>query len=283
MFHIKTLKRSAGSAGRVAMVAGIVWLAAVRPGNTETLKLGSEGAFPPFSRVDAAGTLVGLEPDLAREMCRRMGASCEFVVMDFQALIPSLLQGKFNILISSLARTPEREQRLLFSTRVIANPFTYVVPAGSHYEFTRAGLAGRGVRIGLERGGEQVRYVQERYGDVIQYSLYDNTDEAHLDLQAGRINMLFEPKINVTIQLIDKPAGKAWKLDGGEHWVERGVADDQPHGNSWVVRKRDEILVQRMNAALTSIIADCTYTKIRRRYLDTPTLPQDLACASQSR
>lgn len=265
------------------MAAGlaIALAVAIRPGHAQTLKFGSEGAFPPFSRVDANGTLVGLEPDLAREMCRRMGVSCEFVVMEFQALIPSLLQGKFDVLISSLARTPEREQRLLFSTHIVANPFTYVVPANSHYEFTRAGLTGRGVKIGLERGGEQVRYIRDLYGDAIQYSLYDNTDEAHLDLLAGRINMLFEPKINVTVQLIDKPGGRGWKVDGGEHWVERGVTGD--HGNSWVVRKRDAALLQRMDTALDSIIADCTYTKIRRRYLGIPTLPRDRACENLAR
>ena len=49
-----------------------------------------------------------MEPDLAREMCKRMKVECEIIVMDFKALIPSILQGKFDILISQLLPTPER-------------------------------------------------------------------------------------------------------------------------------------------------------------------------------
>ena len=63
-------------------------------------KLGNEGIFPPFSMVDSDGNLTGIEPDWAREMCKRMNAECEFMVMDFKALIPSMLQGKFDALVS---------------------------------------------------------------------------------------------------------------------------------------------------------------------------------------
>ena len=67
-------------------------------------RLGNEGIFPPFSMVDSDGTLKGVEPDLAREMCKRMNVECEFIVMDFKALIPSILQGKFDILTRSCCR-----------------------------------------------------------------------------------------------------------------------------------------------------------------------------------
>ena len=70
------------------------------PALADRLKLGNEGIYPPFSIVDSNGNLTGIEPDWAREMCKRMNADCEFVVMDFKALIPSLLQGKFDALVS---------------------------------------------------------------------------------------------------------------------------------------------------------------------------------------
>src|SRR5258708_30176829 len=70
------------------------------PARADKLKLGNEGIYPPFSIVDSDGKLKGIEPDWAREMCKRMNAECEFVVMDFKALIPSLLQSKFDALTS---------------------------------------------------------------------------------------------------------------------------------------------------------------------------------------
>src|SRR5262249_47900415 len=59
--------------------------------SAEKLVLGNEGSYPPFSMVDASGKLTGFEPELAREMCKRMGVECEIVVMDFKGLIPALL------------------------------------------------------------------------------------------------------------------------------------------------------------------------------------------------
>src|SRR6185503_2234823 len=103
----------------------------------EKLRLGNEGIYPPFSMVDSAGKLTGVEPDLAREMCKRMNVECELIVMDFKALIPSLLQGKFDILVSQVTPTAERKQKLLFSRRIVANPMAFVVPASSNHVFTK--------------------------------------------------------------------------------------------------------------------------------------------------
>ncbi|MGL4290257.1 MAG: transporter substrate-binding domain-containing protein, partial [Phreatobacter sp.] len=75
----------------VTLVAGASFSAAA-----EKLVLGNEGSYPPFSMVDPSGRLTGLEPELAREMCRRMNVECEIVVMDFKALIPALLQSKLD-------------------------------------------------------------------------------------------------------------------------------------------------------------------------------------------
>lgn len=60
-------------------------LFAVTPAQAEKLVLGNEGSYPPFSMVDPSGRLTGFEPDLAREMCKRMKVDCEIVVMDFKA------------------------------------------------------------------------------------------------------------------------------------------------------------------------------------------------------
>ncbi|MCJ9714595.1 transporter substrate-binding domain-containing protein, partial [Bordetella hinzii] len=74
-------------------IAGAAFLGHA-PAQAEKLVLGNEGSYPPFSMVDPSGRLTGFEPDLAREMCKRMNVECEFVVMDFKALIPALLQKK---------------------------------------------------------------------------------------------------------------------------------------------------------------------------------------------
>jgi ABC-type amino acid transport substrate-binding protein len=260
----------------VALVAGVA-----TPARADRLKLGNEGVYPPFSIVASDGKLTGIEPDWAREMCKRMNADCEFLVMDFKALIPSLLQGKFDALVSQINPLPERKAKALFSIPIVYNPDTFVVPANSHYQFTAAGL--KGVKIAEQRGGADLLYVQKHYGDGVNIVLYDNPDQIRLDLLAGRVDMTFGAKINWTLELINKPEGKAWKLDGGDYWIGDPTVPEPERGLSWIVRKdaAGEALVKRMNVALESMMKDCTFTKIRKQYLATPVLAADAACAAK--
>jgi len=247
----------------------------------EHLKLGNEGVYPPFSIVDSNGKLSGIEPDWAREMCKRMNADCEFLVMDFKALIPSLLQGKFDALVSQINPLPERKAKALFSIPIVYNPDTFVVPASSHYQFTPEGL--KSVKLAVPRGSAELLYIQSHFPTVTPV-LYDNPDQIRLDLLAGRLDTTFGAKFNWTLELINKPEGKNWKLDGGEYWIGDPTVPVPERGLSWIVRKdaAGEALVKRMNTALESMMKDCTFTKIRAKYLQTPVLAADAACVGRT-
>ncbi len=241
------------------------------PAHAEHLKLGNEGVYPPFSMVDPTGRLIGVEPDLAREMCKRMNAECEFMVMEFKALIPSLIQGKFDMLVSQTVPLPERKEKALFSIPLLFNPDTFVVPAGSNYRFDKDGL--KGVRVGLQRGGARTKWLLEQFGDVLAPVCYNNPDEIRLDLLSKRIDITFGPRINWTLQLIDKPEGKDWMLAGGDYWSGDPTLPPAERGRSWLVRKSD--------AALSSMMADCAFTRIRKQYIAFSLQPADAACAGK--
>ena len=260
------------AAGLIA--AALMWSA---PALAETLKLGNEGTYPPFSVVDSSGKLTGMEPDLAREMCKRMGVECELVVMDFKALIPSLLQGKLDALVSQITPLPERKERALFSRIILQNNFRFVVPANSNYSFTKEGL--KGVHIGVQRGGASTKYIGDTFGDAVEQVFYDNPDQIKLELLSHRIDMTFGAEINWRLELIEKPEGKDWKQEGTSYWLGDPSLPPDERGLSWIVRKTDgQPLLDRMNAALNAIIDDCTYTKIRQHYLNFSILPADARC-----
>jgi arginine/ornithine transport system substrate-binding protein len=250
--------------------------------SAEKLLLGNEGVYPPFSVVASDGTLTGFEPALAREMCKRMQVECEFVVMDFKALIPSILQGKFNILASQLSPTPERMEKLTYSMPIVYNPATFVVRKDSNLTFTPEGLSGKSLKLGLQRGASSIPYIEKNFTGLFSPVLYDNPDQMRLDLLAGRVDLIFDSKINWTLELINKPEGKNYMLAGGDHWLGDPSIPESERGYSWVVRKGDEAIVERMNVALASIIKDCTYTKIRKEYLDITILAAEAACANAS-
>lgn len=267
--------------GAVLMLGLAAGIGAGTSAKAEKLRLGNEGVFPPFSMVDSDGTVKGVEPDLAREMCKRMNVECEIQVMDFKALVPSLTQGKFDVLISQLLQTTERRQRLTLTRRLFVNPSTFVVPKNSSYTFTKEGLKGKGMKLGLQKGGANAKWVQEQFGDSVEYVFYENPDQMKLDLLAGRVNALVMLKINAATQILMKPEGKDWKLDGGEHNIGQDDIPESERGLTWAVRKGEDALVKRLNVALDAIIADCTYTAIRKKYLDVAVLPEDAACVTK--
>lgn len=266
-----TMNTAVAVAGLV--VGGLLLTGAAR---AETLKLGNEGTYPPFSVVDPSGKLTGVEPDLAREMCRRMNVECELVAMDFKALIPSMLQGKLDVIVSQITPLPERKERMLFSRIIVQNLYRFVVPANSNYSFDKVGL--KGVRIGLQRGGANDKYIMDNFRDVVVPVFYDNPDQIRMELLSHRIDITMGARINWTLELIEKPEGKDWKLAGDEYWLGDPNLPEDERGQSWVVRKTDEALLQRMNMALTAIITDCTFTKIRGQYIKFSVLPAEAHC-----
>jgi arginine/ornithine transport system substrate-binding protein len=271
--------RTLRTAAAMAAIAGAIGIAS--PAAAEKLVLGNEGTYPPFSVVASDGTLTGFEPDLAREVCKRMGDECEFVVMDFKALIPSILQGKFNILASQLAPTPERLEKLTYSTPIVYNPATFIVKKDTALDFTKEGLEGKNLKLALQRGASSIAYIDKHFTDLFEKVLYDNPDQMRLDLMAGRIDMVFDSKINWTLELIMTPEGEAWKLDGGDHWLGDETIPEAERGYSWAVRKGDEALIEKVNAAITATIEDCTFTEIRKKYLEITILAAEETCAAK--
>lgn len=275
-------RRFASIAGALALGATLTFGVGAQA-QAEKLRLGNEGVYPPFSMVDSTGKLTGVEPDLAREMCKRMKVECDIVVMDFKALIPSMLQGKFDAIVTQIAPTPERKEKVLFGVPVVYNPGIFVMRKDATYDpTTKEGVAGKGLKIGLQRGAAMVSYVKDRYGDAFEYVYYDNPDQIRLDLLAGRIDLTFDSKINWTLELIMKPEGKDYKLAGGDRWVGDANVPEGERGYSWITQKKDKALLDRMSATLTEMIKDCTYTKIRQQYLEITTLPAEDACVSKT-
>ncbi len=237
--------------------------------------IGNEGTYPPFSMMSTDSQLTGIEPELAREMCKRAELDCEFSVMDFKALIPSLLQGKVDMVGSQVKPLAERKAVALFSIPIVYNNDAFVVRKDKTYQFTKEGL--KGVRIGVQRGSSQAKYIADNFGDAVDAVLYDNPDQIRLDLLSGRIEMTFGARLNWTLELIDKPEGKDWAV-AGDYWTGDASIPPAERGSSWIVRKGDDALLAKINAALTSMIEDCTVTKIRSKYISVPIVPGEAKC-----
>ncbi len=221
----------------------------------DALKFGNEGTYPPFSVVDSSGKLTGFEPELAREMCKRMNAECELVVMDFKALIPSMLQGKLDGIVSQITPTPERADKVLFSVIMVQNLYSFVVPANSNYSFTKEGL--KGVKIGMVRGGAPAKYINDTFGGAIAPVLYDNPDQVRLELLNGRIDMTFGARINWRLELLEKPDGKDWKMADETFWLGDPKTPPDERGLSWIYSAGRGALPQAVGLSRRAELCRC--------------------------
>lgn len=77
---------------RVTAIVTTCWMfTAAITAQAETLRIASEGAYPPFNYIDPDNTLHGFDIDIANALCERMQVTCTFVTQDWEGMIPALL------------------------------------------------------------------------------------------------------------------------------------------------------------------------------------------------
>ncbi len=107
------------------------------PAAAQTVRLVTEGAYPPWNFVNEAGEVDGFERAFGDEACRRAGLTCTWSVADWDSLIPTLLAGNADAIIGSLVITPARQAVVAFSEPYLPpDPVRFFARAGAGAEAT---------------------------------------------------------------------------------------------------------------------------------------------------
>jgi len=83
------------------------------------LLVGTESGYPPFEMTDKKGRIIGFDIDLAKEMAKAMGVKLKVINTAFDGIIPALATKKFDIIISGMTVTQERNLKINFSAPYI--------------------------------------------------------------------------------------------------------------------------------------------------------------------
>ena len=225
------------------------------------VRIGVEGAYPPFSEVGPDGKLKGFDIDIALALCAQIKAECTLVQQEWDGMIPALNSKKFDAIIASMAITDERKKVVNFTEKYMNTPARMVGRVDARLDASPAGLKGK--RIGVQRATIHDRFLTEVYKDseIVRYA---KQEEVYLDLSAGRIDVAMGDSVAMDGGFLKKPMGKGHGFFGPAYNDPKYFG----YGAGIAVRKSDTDLQARFNAAIPAIRANGVYKKIQDKYFD---------------
>ncbi|WP_247872896.1 lysine/arginine/ornithine ABC transporter substrate-binding protein [Azospirillum sp. TSH64] len=176
----------------------------------KTVRIASEGAYPPWNATDTSGKLTGFEVDLGNDLCKRMKVTCEFVAQDWDGIIPALQQGKYDAIMSAMTITDERKKVIDFSVPYGTEPSVFAVVTGSplakalnlgadRVDLNDQGKAKpvldklaealKGKSVGVQVSTIQADFMDKHLPKVTMRT-YDKIDNAGIDLGSGRVDAM---------------------------------------------------------------------------------------------
>ncbi|WP_367111332.1 transporter substrate-binding domain-containing protein [uncultured Psychrobacter sp.] len=222
---------------------------------SKTLRIATEGAYPPFNYTNADGSLAGYDVDVANALCAQMQADCEIVAQDWDGIIPGLLAQKYDAVVAGMSITPERQEKVDFTEPYFANTMVWLTNTDSGFDPN----AIQNLTLGGQRSTTPGAYLQENYegkeGNTVQ--LYDNYDNAYLDLKSGRSDAV----------LAEKVSAKSWLTDNPEGFGIVGDEIDNDDNIAIAVRKGDP-LRDEFNQALSEIRSNGELARLEQANFD---------------
>ncbi len=225
-----------------------------------TLRIGTEGAYPPFNYFTADGKLAGFDIEIGNALCEKMKANCTFVAQDWDGIIPALMAGKYDVIIASMFITEKRKKMVDFTQPYQKSAMTFVTDKSSGLnDFSPQAMAGK--TIGAQGSTTQADYLMAMYPES-DIRLYPTQDAVNLDLVSGRLDAQVGDMIPMLDWTQKSEDGRCCQLAGQPITDVKFVGE----GVGMALRQEDDALRQKLNQALADIIADGTYKTINDKY-----------------
>jgi len=219
------------------------------------VRIGTEGAYAPWNFMDDSGKVAGFEIDLGNELCKRADLSCEWVVNEWDSIIPNLLAGNYDVIMAGMSITDERKQTIDFSDMYFPpDPSLFAAAASDKFDFDNLS----GVKLGAQGATIQAAWLEENFAEGNTILTYETPDQSVADLMAGNIDLLLadgsflDPVIN--------GSNGEYAYTGPEVMIGGGVGVG--------MRKGEDELAGKLAAAIESVKADGTLDKLIMEYFE---------------
>lgn len=219
--------------------------------------------FPPFESLDGDGNVFGIEVEIMELICQELGVELEIKQMSFDAVLPGVQAGKYDVGVSGISVTPAREKNVLFTTPYCYAAQAIVVLEGS--EITgKADLEGK--KISVQSGTTAETFCMENGYEI---SAFAANSDAEMALTTGKVAAW------VIDDLTAKEMVDAYNAENPE--TQLVILDEamttEPY--AFAFQKGSDDLVEKIDGILKKLVEDGTVESIFQQYNAPYTAPQN--------
>jgi len=221
------------------------------------LRVGFEAGYVPFEMTDKNGRFVGFDIDMAKEMAKAMGVKFVPVNTAWDGIIPALLSNKFDIIMSGMTVTQERNLKVNFADPYIIVGQTILLSKkheGEVKSYLDLNDAKYTVTSKLGTTGEQA---VKRYIPKANYKSFETETEAFLEVLNGRADAYVYDLPNCVYLYAQQGEGKVVFLD--EPFTYEPLA--------WAVNKGDPDFLNWLDNFLRQVKNDGRYDRIYNKWI----------------
>ena len=153
---------------KLILTTAALALAAGMATAADTVRMGTEGAYPPWNFINDKGEVDGFERELGDELCKRAELTCEWVTNDWDSIIPNLVSGNYDTIIAGMSITDERDEVIDFTQ-------AYTPPDPSSYLASSADLDVTGGVIAAQSATIQAAFIAEKGWTLVEFPTPEET------------------------------------------------------------------------------------------------------------
>ena len=203
----------------------------------DVVRMGTEGAYPPYNFVNDKGEIDGFERQVGDRICELAELNCEWVKNDWDSIIPNLVSGNYDTIIAGMSITAERDEVIDFTQEYFPpDPSSYVGLKGAGSDATNGVVA-------AQTGTIQAAYVAESGATVVEFKTPDETIAA---VRSGEADAVLADDAFLK-KFVDESGGEL-EFIGDKVMIGGGIGIG--------VRESDGDLKAKLNAAIDTMKKD---------------------------